>query len=167
MSIKEKEYIRSKNLKKISLDDLYSGSSVAHEDLVYDIKTIINTEAPITYNIFKERLRECFGIAKISSKALEIIMPIIRENDFKETDNLYDKTLWPCTGVFDVDYVRCGMQRQIYDVPFEEIKNVVINFKNETLSEDELFHTVLDYCGYEVLTKKANEYLSWVYKHIN
>ncbi len=167
MSIKEKEYIRSKDLKKINLDDLYSGSTVAHEDLVYDIKMIINTEAPITYNIFKERLRECFGVAKISGKALEIIMPIIRENDFKETDNLYDKTLWPRDGVFDIDYVRCGIQRQIYDVPFEEIKNVVINFKGQSSSEDELFHAVLDYFGYEVLTKKANEYLAWIYKHIN
>lgn len=166
MAIKEKEYVKASELRSLSLDEMYKGSSIVLENLSYDLNNIINTEGPITYNTLKERLRECFQVAKISGKALDIIIPQLKKFNFEETDNLFDKTIWPDQGVYNIDYVRVGYQRQIYDIPREEISNVFKEYINLGLAEEELYHKVLNYFGYQVLTKKAFEYLNFVYKKL-
>ncbi len=162
MEIIVKDYVMSNNLRKISLEDLYNSSEIALSDLAYDIKTIIETEAPITFNILKERLRQCLNIGKISQKALDVIMPIFNQFKFVLTDNLLDKTIWPSSGIFDIEYVRMGYTRQIYDVPLEEIRNVVSYYSNISENDNDLYHSVLTFFGYQVLTQKASNYLNFV-----
>ncbi len=162
MEIIVKDYVISKNLRKISLEDLYNSSEIALSDLAYDIKTIVETEAPITFNILKERLRQCLNIGKISQKALDVIMPIFNQFNFVLTDNLLDKTIWPSSGVFDIEYVRMGYTRQIYDVPLEEIRNVVSYYSKMSENDNDLYHSVLTFFGYQVLTQKASNYLNFV-----
>lgn len=162
MEIITKEYVLTTNLKHVSLEDLYNSSEVALSNLAYDIKLIVETEAPLTFNTLKERLRQCLNIGKISQKALDVIMPIFNHFNFKLTDNLLDKTIWPTSGIFDIEYIRMGYQRQIYDIPLEEIRNVVNYYNNLSTNDNELFHAVLTFFGYQVLTQKANTYLTWV-----
>lgn len=162
MEIITKEYVLTTNLKHVSLEDLYNSSEVALSNLANDIKLIVETEAPLTFNTLKERLRQCLNIGKISQKALDVIMPIFNQFNFKLTDNLLDKTIWPTSGIFDIEYVRMGYQRQIYDIPLEEIRNVVNYYNNLSTNDNELFHSVLTFFGYQVLTQKANTYLTWV-----
>ena len=64
-------------------------------------------------------------------------------------DNLYDVVYWPNTGVFDVKELRINSNRQIYDVPHQEMKLLV---KELNCSGEELHRKILDYFGYEVLT---------------
>ena len=163
--IKTKVYQKATNLKKLSLDLMYDSDPTTLSNLDYNLEAIINTEAPITYNILKERLRECFNVSKISQKALDIIIPHLKKFNFEETNNLYDFVIWPDSGIDNIDYVRMGYTRQIYDIAREEIENVMKEYDLQ-ISKEELYHKVLNFFGYEVLTKKANEYLDFVYNNL-
>ncbi len=146
-------------LYSMNLDSLYEGSDYAYELLDKNLISIVNTEAPITMNTLKARLREAFNIGKISGKALDIIESRINALGFNKTDNFYDTVLWPSGGVFDVDYLREGIPREIYDISYQEMKNLVdtISFKGE-----ELYRKILEYFGGQVLTHKASEYLKFI-----
>lgn len=148
-------------LKKMDLNSLYEGSQATLKALDDNLVSIINTEAPITMNLVKARLREAFNIGKISQKALDIIEEEIKKLGFKKTDNFYDTVYWPASGVFNIDYLRDGYERQIYDVPFQEMKNLTdtLNLRGE-----ELYREILKYFGFEVLTKKAEDYLKFIEK---
>lgn len=150
-------------VKHMDLDLMYAGDINTLNTLDYNLKGIIETEAPITLNILKARLREAFNIGKISGKALEIIEAHIKRLGFKTSNNLYDITLWPATGMFDLDCLRVGYERQIYDIPYEELLLLVISLN---LQGEELYREVLKYFGYEVLTAKAREYLEFVEKKL-
>ena len=148
-------------LKKMDLNSLYDGSQATLKALDDNLVSIINTEAPITMNLVKARLREAFNIGKISQKALDIIEERIKQLGFMKTDNYYDAVYWPASGVFDVNYLREGYERQIYDIPYQEMKNLTdtLNLKGE-----ELYREILKYFGFEVLTKKAQDYLVFIEK---
>ena len=66
-------------LKKMDLNSLYDGSQATLKALDDNLVSIINTEAPITMNLVKARLREAFNIGKISQKALDIIEEHIKK----------------------------------------------------------------------------------------
>lgn len=148
-------------LYSMNLDSLYEGSDYAYELLDKNLISIVNTEAPVTMNTLKARLREAFNIGKISGKALEIIESRINALGFNKTDNFYDTVLWPSGGVFDVDYLREGIPREIYDIPYQEMKNLVNTI---SLKGEELHRKILEYFGGQVLTHKASEYLKFIEK---
>ena len=158
--MKEIKYQKS-NVKKSTLDDLYNNSSKALEILDSNLLEIVSKEAPITMNLVKARLRESYNVAKISQKALDIIEARIKLLGFKITDNFYDKVLWPKTSVFNIDYMRVNYERQIYDVPYQEMNTLVKELK---LRGEELYRAILKYFGFEVLTKKALDYLKFIEK---
>lgn len=156
-----KNYFKCDEMVKIKLEDLYAGNSFALEKLDYNLQAIVCTEAPITLNIIKERLRESFGVKKISQKALDIIIGRINALGFPKTDNLFDDVYWPQEGIFDVKFLRIS-NRQIYDIPYQEMGLLVKKLLNEGLLKEELYRKILDFYGYEVLTEKAKTYLSFV-----
>ena len=69
--------------------------------------------------------------------------------------------MWPKEGVFEIDYLRSGYERQIYDVPYQEMNNLV---KELNLSGEDLYRKILAHFGFEVLTKKAEDYLKFIEK---
>lgn len=155
-------YNQAVNLKHLTLDDLYNNFSSIEGYLSENIKNVIETEAPVTLNTLKARMREVFDVAKISGKALEFIMNEIKKSGYVLKDEIYDTVIWPSSGVFKVDYLRINSNRLIYDIPPVELKNLV----NElNLSGEELYRAILKYFGLEVLTKKAREYLEYVEKY--
>lgn len=155
-------YKRFNNLIKMTLDDLYQGNSNTLEALKENIYNIVDMEAPLTLNTLKARLREAFGVAKISQKALDIIMEDIKELGLKTTDNLYDIVLWPKSGIFDINELREG-DRLIYDIPYQEM---VILASSLNLSGEELYRAILAHFGLQVLTKKAEDYLKFIEKKL-
>ncbi len=165
MSILTKEYIKFTNYKKLNLDLMYEANSETIKALDYDLEQIVLTESPLTYNTLKERLREIFEVGKISSKALEIILEHLNKFNFYETKNFYDNVLWKDSN-YSISYLRIGYERQIYDIPKEEMGLIFNEFKNENLDTIELYHKVLNYLGYSVLTKKAKDYLDFVYEYL-
>ena len=62
--LKEIKYIKFNNYKPITLDGIYKGDSVTLSNLDFNINEIVNTEAPITLNTLKARLREAFNVKK-------------------------------------------------------------------------------------------------------
>ena len=153
-------YRRFNNLVKMTLDDLYQGNPKTLSDLKGNIYNIVDVEAPLTLNTLKARLREAFGVAKISQKALDIIMEDIKELDLKTTDNFYDIVLWPKTGIFDVSELREGA-RLIYDIPYQEM---VLLASSINLRGEELYRAILAHFGLQVLTQKALDYLRFIEK---
>lgn len=165
MKMETKEYEKFKNYKPLNLDLMYKGDLDILNALDYNLEQIIELESPLTYNTLKERLREIFSIAKISSKALDIILEHLKKIKHYETNNLYDNVIWK-NNSYTMNYLRVGYQRQIYDIPKEELSLVFLAVKDNNLDKDDLYHKVLNYLGYEVLTKKALEYLDFVYNYI-
>lgn len=155
-------YKRFNNLIKMTLDDLYQGNSCTLEALKENIYNVVDMEAPLTLNTLKARLREAFGVAKISQKALDIIMEDIKELGLKTTENLYDIVLWPKTGIFDINELREG-DRLIYDIPYQEM---VILASSLNLRGEELYRAILAHFGLQVLTKKAEDYLKFIEKKL-
>jgi len=99
-------YVRCNNLIHITLDNMYSGDPNTIRALDENLTNIINTEAPLTLNTLKARLREAFDVKKISGKALDIIMDRVNKLGFKYEEDLYDIVLWPKNGEFKIDYLR-------------------------------------------------------------
>ena len=155
-----KKYVFAK-LIKMDLNSMYDGNINTLKALDDNLLSIVNTEAPITMNLVKARLREAFSIGKISQKALDIINEHIDNLGFKKTDNFYDVVLWPSSGVFEVKELRDSYERQIYDVCYQEMKILTdtLNLRGE-----ELYREILKYFGFEVLTKKAADYLEFIEK---
>ena len=138
--LKEINYKKFNSYKPITLDGIYKGDLQTLSNLDFNINEIVNTEAPITLNTLKARLREAFNVKKISQKALDIIYDRIVKLGIICTDNLYDMVYWPESGVFKIEVLRINSDRQIYDVP----------------------NQILEYFGYEVLTEKARVYLEYI-----
>ena len=154
-------YERAVNLKHITLDDLYNNFSAISNTLSNDIKIIVETEAPLTLNTLKARMREIFDVAKISGKALEFILDELNKGKYVMEDEIYDTIIWPSSGKFNIDYLRINSDRLIYDIPSAEIKNLV---KEYDLEGEELYRAILKYFNLEVLTQKARDFLTYIEK---
>ena len=154
-------YERAVNLNHITLDDLYNNFEAISDKLSENIKNVILTEAPVTLNTLKARMREAFDVAKISGKALEFIMDEIYKGGYVLKQELYDTVIWPASGVFLVDYLRINSNRLIYDIPSAELTNLA---KDLNLHGEELYRAILKYFNLEVLTQKARDYLEYIEK---
>ena len=159
MMLETVNYVKINSYLPISLDGIYKGDVETLNNLEKNIKNIIEIEAPLTLNTLKARLREAFGIKKISQKALDIIFTIIEKLQIYKTDNLYDVVYWPCGKEFEIKALRINSNRQIYDIPHHELKLLV---KYLNTSGEELYRGILTYFGYEILTEKARVYLEYV-----
>lgn len=161
--LKTKKYNFSE-LTSMTLDGMYAGDSIILKNLDKNLISIIETEAPITLNTLKQRLRTAFNVKKISQKALDIIEEHINKLGFYITDNLYDKVYWPRKGQFKIDYLRIDGERLIYDIPYQELINLA---KSLNLRGEVLYREILKYFGFEVLTEKARTYLEFVEEKVH
>lgn len=152
-------YERCNNLIHITLDNMYSGDPLTMSSLDKNLVNIINTEAPITLNTLKARLREAFDVKKISGKALDIIMDRVNKLGFNYYEDIFDIVIWPKSGEFKVDYLRINSDRLIYDIPYQEFVNLAREYN---VCGEELYREILKYFNLEVLTQKARDYLSYI-----
>ena len=154
-----KDYIKATNLIHITLDQIYNDLGSVITSIDKNLINIVNTEAPLTLNTLKARFRTIFDVAKISGKALDIIMERVNALGIIYEEELYDFVIWPSSGKFSVNYLRINSDRLIYDIPPVELKNLQksINKKGE-----ELYREMLKYFNLEVLTEKAKNYLAYV-----
>ncbi|MBR6071505.1 MAG: hypothetical protein IKP77_01575 [Acholeplasmatales bacterium] len=152
-------YERCNNLIHITLDNMYSGDPLTMSSLDKNLANIINTEAPITLNTLKARLREAFDVKKISGKALDIIIDRVNKLGFNYYEDIFDIVIWPKSGEFKVDYLRINSDRLIYDIPYQEFVNLAREYD---LCGEELYRELLKYFNLEVLTQKARDYLSYI-----
>ena len=154
-----KDYIKAKNLIHLTLDQIYNNLEAVTPIIDKNLINIVSTEAPLTLNTLKARFREIFDVAKISGKALDIIMDRVNALGIIYEEELYDFVIWPATGKFNVNYLRINSDRLIYDIPPIELKNLQKSFN---LNGEELYREMLKYFNLEVLTEKAKNYLAYV-----
>ncbi len=157
-----KDYKRASNLIHITLDQIYNDLGSVASLIDKNLINIVDAEAPLTLNTLKSRFREIFDVAKISSKALDIIMDRVNALGIIYEEELYDFVIWPSSGKFDVNYLRINSDRLIYDIPPVELKNLRDSFN---LNGEELYREMLKYFNLEVLTEKARNYLEYVEKY--
>lgn len=157
--LRTRKYVKFDNYKPITLEGIYKGDFNSLNNLDFNIMEIIKVEAPITLNTLKTRLREALGVKKISQKALDIIYNRIVKLGIICTDNFFDMVYWPKEGVFVPSELRINSNRQIYDIPNQELKLLVDHLK---ASGEELYRSILEFFGYEVLTEKARCYLEYI-----
>ena len=157
-----KEYKKASNLIHITLDQIYNELGSVTPLIDKNLINIVGTEAPLTLNTLKARFREIFDVAKISGKALDIIMDRVSALGIIYEEELYDFVIWPSSGKFNVNYLRINSDRLIYDIPPVELKNLCnsINLEGEAL-----YREMLKYFNLEVLTEKAKNYLEYVEKY--
>ena len=153
-----KDYKKATNLIKMTLERLYNDQS-SYALVDKNLINIVNTEAPLTLNTLKARFREIFNVAKISGKALDIIMERVAKLGIIYNEELYDFVIWPSTGEFSVNYLRINSDRLIYDIPAIELKNLRLSINK---NGEELYREMLKYFNLEVLTEKAKNYLAYV-----
>lgn len=158
----QRNYLRCDETRPIKLEQIYANNELAIKDLDYNLEAIVSTEAPICLDLLKERLREALNIGKISQKALDIIMFRLKKLGIVITEDLFDLVLWPSEGTYPVKYVRINSKRNIYQVPEVEMKLVFDHFKEISKDEDDLYHNILIFFGFQTLTKKALEYFNHV-----
>lgn len=162
MEVKQRNYFRDE-YPHLTLDSLYNGESEAISKLDYILEAIITTEAPITLNLLKERLREVFDIKKISQKALDIIQQELNKIGFPTSKELFDTVYWSLDGYYLPKYVRIS-NRTIYDIPKEELSLVMEQYLNS--DEETIFRKTLEFFGYEALTEKAKAHLNYILNYI-
>ena len=160
--INTRNYLKCEDYNCINLEQLYNNNSYALECLDFDIEAIVETEAPLKFKIFKERLREVKKKKKISGKALEIIESHLAKFKYEITSNFYDKVIWPQEGIYKPTHLRIGYNRQIYDIPYQEMMVLSSYLIDNGYSGEILYRKILEYFGYEVLTEKALNYLKFV-----
>lgn len=159
MEVKTRTYFKDE-YPTLNLESLYNGSEAALKQLDYILEAIISTEAPITLNLLKERLRECFNVKKISQKALDIINNELNKLGFPTTEECFDITYWSTDGYYQPMYLRTS-NRTIYDIPKEELSLVLASYIDK--DKENVFRNTLTFLGYEVLTEKARTQLDYVY----
>ena len=160
--MEKRNYLVCNELKMSSLEDLYSGSEEALNILEYNINCLVQTEAPIALSLFNKKIRETLGVKKISQNAFKIIEAVINKLDFVIEYNEFDPIIWPEVGSYQMRYFRENSGRTIYQIEKSELKLLIDSLYTENMDKKVLYHQVLNYLGYEVLTKKAEEYLNYV-----
>ena len=101
-------------------------------------------------------LRDETGIVQLISEEVDKYIDINRESTVtitgivqKRTDDMINPNMK--TGEIEINILRINSNRQIYDIPNQELK-LLVNHLNS--SGEELYRGILEYFGYEVLTEK-------------
>lgn len=160
--MEKRNYLTCDELKMPSLEALYKGSAEALKTLEYNINCLVQTEAPIALSLFNKKIRETLGVKKISQNAFKIIVEMIEKLGFVIENNDFDPIIWPEVGPYEMKYFRENSKRTIYQIEKSELKLLINDLKEKSTDKNELYHNVLKYLGFEVLTKKASEYLDYV-----
>jgi hypothetical protein len=123
---------------------------------------IVRTEGPISKKILYDRYRSCMGIARIGNRIAETIESSIIENGIviEYCDDM--AFFWLSRSDKDSFSVfRTGGDRDILDIPYEEIVNAMIDILalQGSMSEEDLLKQTSLIFNYQSLKDKAHTYL--------
>lgn len=158
----KRNYLACDELKMSSLAALYANNKEALDTLEYNINCLVQTEAPIALSLFNKKIRETLGVKKISQNAFEIIEACLNKLGFTIEKNDFDPIIWSEFGPYEMKFFRENSGRTIYQIEKSELRILINELKKKTDDKNQLYHEVLKYLGYEVLTQKALDYLNYV-----
>lgn len=158
----KRNYLACDELKMSSLAALYANNKEALDTLEYNINCLVQTEAPIALSLFNKKIRETLGVKKISQNAFEIIEACLNKLGFTIEKNDFDPIIWPEFGPYEMKFFRENSGRTLYQIEKSELRILINELKKKTDDKNQLYHEVLKYLGYEVLTQKALDYLNYV-----
>lgn len=85
------------------------------------IVEVVNKEAPISFETLKDRVKENSNIKSMSDKAKERLIKILESLNLPTTKDQYQNVYWSRRGDKQVEIFRINSNRDIYDIPKEEI----------------------------------------------
>ena len=131
------------------------------------LNEIIKTESPVAFETIKARVREYSNIQSMSSKARARLEIALKSMGFAMTADQQQMVYWHPTSAKDMDKFRVNSDRDIYDIPKEEILCAMkqILAVQGQISNEDLFRCTLEAFGYgqAVLSKKNQDRLEYVY----
>ena len=129
--------------------------------VLYVLKKLIETEAPLNYLYIKERLRKLALVTKIGPKANARILSLLGELHYYHTNG--PDTYW----LNQEQYLGYKTYRKhkdfdIMNVPYEELGNLFIDILNDVkkIKTEDLFKFVSTFYGYSAMKEKTKKYLS-------
>ena len=157
------EYKKAINLPKIRYDN----------DLGFDynviglINKIIEIEGPVSFETMKLRVKEHSNIQVMSEKAKNRLINLLNSFDSQKSYDQTQEFFWPKESNKTLDYFRTNSNRDIYDIPKEEILAAMIQIINVqgSLSLDDLYKETLNVLlnDSSILNKRNANRLSYVY----
>ncbi len=134
------------------------------------IVEVVNKEAPISFETLKDRVKENSNIKSMSDKAKECLVKTLESLNLPTTKDQYQNVYWSRTGDKQVESFRINSNRDIYDIPKEEIicaMKQIISIQGSLKKEDLYKETLKALCyGQSVLNKRNIERLDYIYNLI-
>ena len=131
------------------------------------LSDIITAESPVAFETIKARVRDYSNIQSMSSKARNRLEIALKSMGFAMTADHQQMVYWRPGSAMDIDKFRVNSDRDIYDIPKEEILCAMkqILAVQVQLSNEDLFRCTLEAFGYgqAVLSKKNQDRLEYVY----
>lgn len=131
------------------------------------LNQIISTESPVSFETIKIRVREHSNIQSMSAKAKSRLQSALRSFSTGATQDQNQMVYWAPGSNKDIVKFRTNSDRDLNDIPKEEIVAAMIQIINVQgkLSEEDLYRCTLEAFGYgqAVLSKKNLERLEYVY----
>lgn len=134
------------------------------------IVEVVNKEAPISFETLKDRVKENSNIKSMSDKAKERLIQTLESLNLPTTNDQYQNVYWSRIGDKQVESFRINSNRDIYDIPKEEIicaMKQIISIQGALKPEDLYKETLKALCyGQSVLNKRNIERLDYIYNLI-
>lgn len=134
------------------------------------IVEVVNKEAPISFETLKDRVKENSNIKSMSDKAKERLVQTLESLNLPTTKDQYQNVYWNRKVVKQVESFRINSNRDIYDIPKEEIicaMKQIISIQGSLKPEDLYKETLKALCyGQSVLNKRNIERLDYIYNLI-
>ena len=157
------DYKKVKSTTYVNYDNEY-GYDSRLKGLLNDI---IKAEGPVAFETVKSRVRDYSNIQSMSSKARVRLESALKSMGFAMTADHNQTVYWRAGSTMDMDKFRVNSDRDIYDIPKEEILCAMkqILAVQGQLSNEDLFRCTLEAFGYgqAVLSKKNQDRLEYVY----
>ena len=134
------------------------------------LNDVINTEAPISFDLIKDRIKEYSDIKVFNQKAAQRLRMMLKILEYQKTlDQDGNEFYWQKVKEKTMDHYRAAFKRELKDISKEEIicaMNNVIEVQGN-ISQDDLFKFTLIAFGYDnkVLSKTNKERLLYVYDY--
>jgi hypothetical protein len=146
----------SKNYEEYKTDYIQNIDSEVQLNIY--INKLIEFEQPIHQSIIDKRIRSAFKLTKIGSNVRERIKNVLKR--YRHTSCQEEVFYWKAYQS-KLDYSRCNSNREIMQIPFEEIFVVISDYLKtyEKIEINDMIHLIADEYNCGTVREKNNNYL--------
>lgn len=157
------KYKKAINLPKISYDNELGFDY----DVINLINEVIEIEGPVSFETIKLRVKENSNIQNMSEKAKNRLKNLLNSYEMQKTYDQTQEFFWQRDSNKAINVFRTNSNRDIYDIPKEEILEAMLQIieVQGSISVEDLFKATLNAFEYDssVLNKRNTNRLLYVY----